>query len=94
MFDINTKNDSTPEFSIYKLRSPYTKGVAYYVEFDGVPLDPEPAFASVEAAHTAVKAYCRDRTVKAAGVTEVFGRNRQYITTPRYGFKTWKEPTI
>ena len=83
------ENTATPEFSIYKMRTPYAnKGEAYLVELDGVNIA---AALTVTAAHKAIKAHCKDELIKLAGVTEVFGRNRQYITTNRYGFRPWKD---
>lgn len=88
MFEIGrTVNTSTPEFSIYKMRSPYTAAAAYVVEFDGGEVG---VGRTVEETHKLIKTYCRENIIKGAGVTEVFGRNRQFTTTNRYGFKTFK----
>jgi hypothetical protein len=81
------RSGETPEFSIYRLNSAYTKESGYLVEFGGERL----ALAdSVEKAHTIIKEHCREQHIKGAGVTELFGRNRQFITTNRYGFKKYK----
>jgi len=79
------QHEATHEFSVYKMRTPYAnKGEAYLVELDGVNLA---ACLTVAAAHAAIKKEARESILKGAGVTEVFGRNRQFIITNRYAFK-------
>ena len=88
MFEVGrTTNTSTPEFSIYKLNSVYTKNGGFLVELDGEALH---MTRTVEEAHKFIKAKCREDHIKGAGVCEVFGRNRRFLTTPRYGFKLYK----
>lgn len=85
MFEVGrTSNESTHEFTIYKTPKP---DVGYLIELDGVELAWD---TSLTEAHKYIKKYLRENIIKSAGVTEVFGRNRQFITTPRYGFKTYK----
>lgn len=86
MFDIgHTTNESTPEFTIYKTDGGPEEN--YLIELDGKKFA---ICGSVEVAHALIKKTCRDDLIKAAGVTEAFGRNRQFITTNRYAFKTYK----
>lgn len=84
MFEVGVRNESTPEFTIYRTSE------GYLVELDGEPLGTE---ATVEAAHRFIKGYCRGDRLLAAGVTEAFGRNRQFITTNRFALKTYKGDT-
>lgn len=91
MFEVGrTRNESTPEFSVYRLTSNVTKNGAFLVEFDGNPLANQHLFETVEAAHKAIKKFCKENIIKQAGVAEVFGRNRLFITTNRYGFSPFK----
>ena len=84
MMKIGNQNTATPEFTIYKTGNP---DVGYLVELDGVELAWDTSLAE---AHKYIKKHCKENTIKAAGVTETFGRNRQLIITPRYGYKTFK----
>ncbi len=70
------------EFSIYQLK----KG--FVVDRDGKEVR---EVSTVSAAHKLIKRILKEDKIENAGVTEVFGRNRQFISTPRYAFKTYKE---
>ena len=72
------------EFTIYKVNKP---DPGYEVELDGefFVFDTSLAWA-----HKAIKAGAKAKGLAGAGVTEVFGRNKQAIITPRYGYKTYK----
>ncbi len=75
----------THEFAIYAMRTPYAnKGEAYLVELDGVSVQ---ATLSVEGAHQFIKQDARTNKLAGAGVTEVFGRNRQFIITKRFALR-------
>jgi hypothetical protein len=73
----------TREFTIVKVGKP---DPGYEVELDGVTLFYE---TSLDESHKAIKAAARANGYAGAGVTEAFGRNRQFIITPRYGFKRY-----
>lgn len=76
-----TPAEATHEFTIYKLGKP---DPGYLIELDGRDI----AFdTSLTEAHKYVKKVAREEGLKGAGVTEVFGRNRQFLITPRFAFK-------
>ena len=82
-----TRKTTTSEFSVYKMRSPYTRHEAYLVELDGEKV----GFAeSPDAARKLAQNVIKIEKLKDAGLTELFGRNRQYIQGPRGGWKTYK----
>lgn len=81
--DIPSVNTSTPEFTIWKL-----PGDGYLIELDGEEVG---IGRTIKEAHAIIKQYSKSNAIKAAGVTEVFGRNRQFILTNRYAFKAYKE---
>jgi len=88
---IGQRKTTTNEFSIYKMRTPYAnKGEAYLVELDGVNLA---ASLSVAKTHIIIKAHAKRNDLAGAGVTEVFGRNRQFTITPRFAFKRFDNPS-
>ena len=79
------------EFTIYKAKGP---SALYVIELDGDDLAfGSSSFSAVEGldvAHKYIKKVARERGLKGAGVTEVFGRNRQFIITPRFALKPFK----
>lgn len=86
MFEVG-RTGMTNEFSVYKMRSPYTAHEAYLIELDGekVGLAETP-----DAARKLAQTQCKLNKLKYAGLTELFGRNRQYLQGPRGGWKTYR----
>lgn len=79
MFEINTVQ-RTVEYTVYKLRSA-TNFRTYLLECDGRAVGTYP---TVEAAHKEAKAHAKTCNNKGAGLTEAFGRNRQYVVNDRF----------
>jgi len=73
--------ERTREVTIVKVRACET---AYEVLLDGAYLE---SATSVVQATRLVKEHARANGLAGAGVTEAFGRNRQFLITPRYAFK-------
>lgn len=71
----------TDEYSVY----PFGEG--YLVELNGSHLAFAPA---VEEAHKVAARHAREHGIRNAGLTEVFGRNRQFLQGPRGGWKRYK----
>jgi len=69
------------EFTVYKCGG---TAPGYDVDLDGENIGFD---TSLVAAHKLIKGWARASGLAGAGVTEVFGRNRQFTITPRYGFK-------
>jgi len=79
--------ERTHEFTIVKVRACEP---GYEVELDGEFFLYETALTE---AHKAIKAAAKAKGYAGAGVTEAFGRNRQFTITPRFGFKKWVDLT-
>lgn len=77
-----TKKEHTVEFSIFKVID------KFLVEQNGKELG---MYKTLAAANKAIKEVLKKEDIQGAGVTEVFGRNRQFISTTRYAFKAYKE---
>lgn len=79
---IGSTRTQTREFTIYAM----PKG-RFLVELDG---DEVGVGRTVVETHKLVKQHAKSDGLAGAGVTEAFGRNRQFIITPRFGYKTYK----
>ena len=94
MTDINRNRTFCDEFSIYRLNSPYcTPRGAYLVELNGEEGGDCNVFKTIAEAHALIKRWAKSAKLTNAGVTELFGRNRQFTITPRYGFKKYLTPS-
>lgn len=72
---------TTPEFTLYR------DGSVVVVELDGVRIG---VAEDSEHAHRLVLNWTRKHRLRDVGVTEVFGRNRQFRVGPRGGLKREK----
>lgn len=86
MFEVGSRT-VTREFTIYKTGKP---AVGYLIELDGDELAWDTSLAE---SHKYIKNFARANKLAGAGVTESFGRNRQFTISNRFAFKRFKEPT-
>lgn len=84
---IGNQKTVTPEFSSYKLRTAYSKENGYLLELDGVRVA---VVDTAEDARKLAKATCKARGIENAGLTELFGRNAQFVLTARGAWKRIK----
>lgn len=85
MFEVGSRSVSR-EFTIYKTAKP---DVGYLIELDGVELAWDTSLAE---AHKYIKKTARENKLAGAGVSEAFGRNRQFTISNRFAFKRFKGP--
>ena len=64
-----------------------TRGGRYHVAIDGAWATTD--FTSADDARAWVMAHARTTSQHGAGITEVFGRNRQLVQGPRGGWQRW-----
>jgi hypothetical protein len=87
---IGNNIERTVEFTIYKMRTTddcHEKREAYLLERDGATVD---HFKTLKDTHEHARYACRSHGIKGAGLTEAFGRNRQFVLTPRGAWKRYK----
>lgn len=76
---IGQHDTTTTEYTVCRL----TDGTGYLVECDGTIIPDPSTFPTIAAAHKAAKAHARKSGASGAGLTETFGRNRQFVMTSR-----------
>lgn len=87
---IGEKKTVSPEFTVYKVKDCYETGPPltwYVLELDGAELALDRSLAEI---HKTARAVAKDRGLRAPGLTEAFGRNRQFIQGPRGGWTRYK----
>lgn len=87
MMEVRYGAPVTNEFTIYFVASGSPVDVAYIVELDGVEIGRE---LDLKHAHKMARAAAKAKGFTNAGITEAFGRNRQFIQGPRGGWVKYK----
>lgn len=72
----------------YSVRRDKRDNNMFHVALDGEEFTVQ---GNVTDAHAAAARHARNHGHKGAGLTEQFGRNRQFVIGPRWGWHPWKE---
>ena len=82
--EVKPYKEITPEFSVFKIRG----RDGYVLEVNGEVH--QQIHRTVKDAHRAASFYAKTEGWDNAGLTEVFGRNRQFVMGPRGGWVKFK----
>lgn len=76
----------TPEFTIYLVKECFADDT-FEIELDGVWIGTE---TEIKEAHNMARGAAKAKGYKNAGLTEAFGRNRQFVQGARGGWTRYK----